>query len=120
MFDSFSDSPPGREDEFSESSGLADFSGPGSEPAFFGLVDYFPEMTVAAGDEDAAIFSGFDAFYAHRGDGDGHVGIVESEGAVRGGSVYAEEEEGGACAEGEEVGNRGEEYSWTRGDETDC
>lgn len=99
---------------------MTDFSGPGSEPAFFGLVDYFPKMTVAAGDEDAAVFGGFDAFYAHCRDGDGHVGVVEGEGTVCGGGVDAEEEEGGACAESEEVSYCGEEYSWTRGDKTDC
>jgi len=79
---------------------LADFSGTGCEPAFVCLVDYFPKMTISSGDEDAAVFSGFDAFYAHCRDGDRHIGVVKGEGAVRGGGVDAEKEEGGACAEG--------------------
>ena len=57
-------------------------------------------MTISSGDEDAAVFSGFDAFYAHCRDGDRHIGVVKGEGAVRGGGVDAEKEEGGACAEG--------------------
>jgi len=51
-------------------------------------------MAVCSSDEDSAVAGGFDAFYGHGGDGDGHVGVVEGEGAVCGGGVYAEEEEG--------------------------
>ena len=77
-------------------------------------------MTVSPCDEDSSVFGGFDAFYTHCGDGDGHVGVVESEGAVCGGGVDTEEKEGGACAKGEEVCNCWEEYTWPRWDETDC
>ena len=70
-------------------------------------------MAVCACDEDSSVTSGFDTFYAHGGNGDGHVGVVESEGAVGRGCVYAKEEEGGGGAEGEEVGYCGEEDSWT-------
>lgn len=55
-------------------------------------------MAICAGDEDSSVAGGFDAFYAHGGDRDGHVGVVEGEGAVCGGGVYAEEEEGGGGA----------------------
>lgn len=51
-------------------------------------------MTIGPGDEDPSVSSGFDTFYAHCGDRDGHIGVVEGEGAVGGSGVDAEEEEG--------------------------
>jgi hypothetical protein len=99
---------------------LTDLSGAGGKPAFFGLVKDFPEVGVYSGDEYAAVSGCFDAFYAHGGDGDGHVGIVEGESAVCRGGVDAEEEEGGGCAEGEEVFYGGEEDAWFWWNETDC
>lgn len=51
-------------------------------------------MTVAAGYKNSSVAGCFDAFYAHCRDRDGHVGVIEGEGAVCGGCVDSEEKEG--------------------------
>ena len=77
-------------------------------------------MAVRASDKDSSVTGGFDAFYAHSGDRDGHVSIVEGECAVCGRGVYTEEEKCGGGAEREDVFYRGEEDSWAGWNKTDC
>jgi hypothetical protein len=94
LFDGFNDATPTGKNEFAETSCLTDFAGSRGEPAFFGLVDYFPEMAVSTGDKESSVFGCLNAFYAHCRDRDGHVGVVEGECTICGGRVDSEEEKG--------------------------